>query len=120
MTYNTFLKLSAGIAQYINTHNSIMCSPSKIKEHFLPTIKYESAQNITQHYRLYIKNRYSLNRLVLMIILYKYGTNEIFENCVGDKQRVTDMWVKHQVLKYQIPALEEFMMKSIQNNKICL
>lgn len=88
-----------------------MCSPTKIRKHFLPMIKYKSAQNITQHYRLYIKHRYSLNRLILMIILYKYGTNEVFENMTGDKQRITDMNIHRQDLKYQIPALEEFLMK---------
>ena len=112
MTYETFLKLDKSIRKYIITHNSIMCSPTKIKTYFLKTIKYESAQNITMHYRLYLKNRYSLNKLVLMIILYRYGEDELFENSVGEKQRVNDMKnVRRPILKYQIPALESFLKK---------
>lgn len=47
-----------------------------------------------------------------MIILYRYGEDELFENSVGEKQRVNDMEkVIRPVLKYQIPALESFLMK---------
>jgi hypothetical protein len=35
----------------------------------------------------------------------------VFENMAGDKQRVIDMNIHRQDLKYQIPALEEFLMK---------
>lgn len=111
MTYDQFTKLSSALEKYINTNNSIMCSPNKIRKHLIPNLRYESAQNITLHYRLYIKNRYSLNKLILMILLYKYGTNEVFENVVGDKQRVTDMEIKRKKFSYLIPALEKFLMK---------
>ena len=99
------------LEKYINTNNSIMCSPNKIRKYLIPNLRYESAQNITQHYRLYIKNRYSLNKLILMILLYKYGTNEVFENVVGDKQRVINMEVKRKTFSYLISALEKFLMK---------
>jgi hypothetical protein len=47
-----------------------------------------------------------------MIILYKYGEDELFENCAGEKQRVNDMKnVIRPILKYQIPALENFLKK---------
>jgi hypothetical protein len=110
MDYDTFQNIVSALEKYITSHNSIMCSPTKIRAHLLPTIRYESAQNITQHYRLYTKNRYSLNRLIIMIILYKYGRNTIFENCKGDCTRVDYISYKKQ-LNYEIIALEKFMLE---------
>ena len=110
MDYDTFQNIVSALEKYITSHNSIMCSPTKIRAHLLPTIRYESAQNITQHYRLYVHNRYSLSRLILMIIIYKYGSNEVFENCRGERIKLKNMQVVRHCFKYEIPALEQFML----------
>ncbi len=110
MDYSKFQKIAPALGRYIMKHYSVMCSPKKIQEHLLVNITYEQAQNITQHYRLYLEDKYSLNRLILMIIIYKYGCNEIFENVRGDRARMTYL-TEYKNLNDKIGALDKFMQK---------
>lgn len=107
-----FLRLVQGLKKYINDNNSIMCSPTKIQKHMLPNIHYREAQNITQHYRLYVKGRYKLDKLVILIILYKYSTNIILENSREEKQRLHSMVNReHWFVPYKcVDAFEKFML----------
>ena len=109
--YETFLKLVGCLKQYVGNHNSIMCSPYRIQKHLLPGIRYQDAQMITQYYRLCLKDRYSLDRLTLMIMLYRYGIYMLFENSKSEVIRTKDLvpieqW--HSIPKCII-ALEKFM-----------
>ena len=111
INYETFLKLVGCLKQYVGNHNSIMCSPYRIQKHLLPGICYQDAQMITQHYRLCLKDRYSLDRLVLMIILCRYDIYVLFENSKSEVIRTKDLipieqW--HSIPKCII-ALEKFM-----------
>jgi hypothetical protein len=113
MNYDTFLKLNAELKKYINEHDSIMCSPIKIRQHLLPQISWEEARQVTQNYKRYLKGRYSLDRLVILIILFKYGMNETFENWIGAVTKPKYMTLKfsHRCsIAYTVKALEEFML----------
>lgn len=113
MTYDTFLRIVIKLKEYIQNHNSIMCSPTKIQKHLIPGLSFYEAQNITQHYRLCIKGRYTLDRLVILIILYKYTTNIILENCAEEKVKLHSLlkpcdWYKPNKC---VTIVEEFMSK---------
>jgi len=45
-----------------------------------------------------------------MIIIYKYGCNEIFENVRGDRARMTYL-TEYKNLNDKIGALDKFMQK---------
>ncbi len=116
MNYNTFLKVSAGLKKYIIEHNSIMCSPTEIQQHLLPQTSWEDAQQVTRNYRLFLKGRHSLDRLVILIILFKYGMDETFENWAGAVTKP-----KYMTLKFShccsigdtVRAFQEFMLEYI-------
>lgn len=108
--YETFLKIRAKLKTFILNNNGIMCSPNKIRKHLIPDLAYCAAQNITQHYRLYMKSRYTLDRLILMIILYKYSSETVFENYKWEKQKVKTLPIKRDSMKYLIHALEKFLL----------
>ena len=106
--------MSVELKKYIDEHNSIMCSPTKIQQHLLPQTSWEDAQQVTQNYRLYLKGRYSLDRLVILIILLKYGMNETFENWAGAVTKPKYMTLKfshHCSIAYTVKAFQEFMLE---------
>lgn len=109
--YETFLKMVGALKQYVGNNDGVMNSPSKIQKRLLPKICYHDAQTITQYYRLCKKDRYSLDKLVLLILLYKYGLYMLFENSKTELIRTKDLvpiekW--HNIPKC-VPYLQEFM-----------
>jgi hypothetical protein len=110
MDYNTFQRINVALGKYITEQHLVMCSPYRIRTRLIRGLSLEATTDIVHHYRLYLKGQYSLNRLIIMIILYKYGRNTIFENCKGDCTRVDYISYKKQ-LNYEIIALEKFMLE---------
>lgn len=83
MNYNTFLKLTVALKKYIVEHPNHMCSAMRIERHLLPGVSHENVSYVMHRYKSYAKGRYSLDKLIISIILCKYGINETFENYMG-------------------------------------
>ena len=109
MNYEKFLNLVSALKRYIITNNSVMNSPKRIQSCLLGNKEYKEVQQVTNNYRMYLKGRYDLNKLVLLIIILKYGEDELFENSRQEVTRIRYMEHIHNSLSSKVEALLKFM-----------
>ena len=113
MNYETFIKLNRALHSYIMENGSRVFCDEGIY-HLLPSACLSERNHVISRYRDVIKGKSTTQKLILLIIIYRYGEYHVFENCKGELATVHSLtpllaWERHPQIADKIYLFSQFM-----------